>query len=197
MWLQKCLTTKFFTPLFCSCFWIRDPGWVKIRIRDKHPGSATLVPGSTTWIELNLKFSLFIWIRHLLTFTVPILMQHSEKFFQYLCIRIRYLLMYKVPILMRCYKRLFQHWCFRIRYLLLYTVPTHLQRSDRFFQYLCIQIRYPLMYMVPTLPPHSEKFFKYLCFRNCYLLTIRYLSQCDVTKGSSIIYAPCTSSPVT
>jgi hypothetical protein len=22
---------------------IRDPGWVKIRIRDKHPGSATLV----------------------------------------------------------------------------------------------------------------------------------------------------------
>jgi hypothetical protein len=24
---------------------IRDPGWVKIRIRDKHPGSATL-PGS-------------------------------------------------------------------------------------------------------------------------------------------------------
>ncbi len=32
-----------FTPLFCSCFWIRDPGWVKIRIRDKHPGSATLL----------------------------------------------------------------------------------------------------------------------------------------------------------
>jgi len=23
----------------------QDPGWVKIRIRDKHPGSATLVPG--------------------------------------------------------------------------------------------------------------------------------------------------------
>jgi len=22
---------------------IRDPGWVKIRIRDKHPGSATLI----------------------------------------------------------------------------------------------------------------------------------------------------------
>jgi hypothetical protein len=33
---------KFFTPLFSTCFWIRDPGWVKIRIRDKHPGSATL-----------------------------------------------------------------------------------------------------------------------------------------------------------
>jgi hypothetical protein len=25
---------------------IQDPGWVKIRIRDKHPGSATLVQGS-------------------------------------------------------------------------------------------------------------------------------------------------------
>ncbi len=40
----------FFTPLFCYCFWIRDPrsrirdpGWVKIRIRDKHLGSATLL----------------------------------------------------------------------------------------------------------------------------------------------------------
>jgi hypothetical protein len=32
----------FFTPLFCCYFWIRDPEWVKIRIRDKHPGSATL-----------------------------------------------------------------------------------------------------------------------------------------------------------
>jgi hypothetical protein len=40
---KKGMTT---TPLFCCCFWIRDPiqdpGWVKIRIRDKHPGSATL-----------------------------------------------------------------------------------------------------------------------------------------------------------
>ena len=43
----------FFTPLFFCCFWIwdpgwikiriRDPGWVKIRIRDKYPGSATLL----------------------------------------------------------------------------------------------------------------------------------------------------------
>ena len=37
------LTNIFFHPLFCSCFWIRDPGWVKIRIQDKHPGSATLI----------------------------------------------------------------------------------------------------------------------------------------------------------
>jgi hypothetical protein len=41
---------NFFAPLFCCCFWIRDPrsgfrepGWVKVRILDKHPGSATLV----------------------------------------------------------------------------------------------------------------------------------------------------------
>ncbi len=39
---KKGITTNFFTPLFCFCFWIRDPGKVKIRIRDKHPGSATL-----------------------------------------------------------------------------------------------------------------------------------------------------------
>ncbi len=41
---KKGMTTNkfFFTPLFCCCFWIRDPGWVKIRIRDKYPGSATL-----------------------------------------------------------------------------------------------------------------------------------------------------------
>ncbi len=42
LWLQKKCDKKFFAPLCCSCFWIRDPGWVKIRIRDKHPGSATL-----------------------------------------------------------------------------------------------------------------------------------------------------------
>jgi hypothetical protein len=34
------MTTNFFlTPLFCCCFWIRDP---RSGIRDKHPGSATL-----------------------------------------------------------------------------------------------------------------------------------------------------------
>ncbi len=33
---------NFFHPSLCCCFWIRDPVWVKIRIRDKHPGSATL-----------------------------------------------------------------------------------------------------------------------------------------------------------
>ncbi len=38
--------------------WIRDPGWVKIRIRDKHPGSATLplvflcVTGQAYWTSL-------------------------------------------------------------------------------------------------------------------------------------------------
>jgi hypothetical protein len=34
--------------LFCEIYGskIRDPGWVKIRIRDKHPGSATLPSGA-------------------------------------------------------------------------------------------------------------------------------------------------------
>jgi hypothetical protein len=39
------MTTNFFSPLsFVAVFGsgILDPGWVKIRIRDKHPGSATL-----------------------------------------------------------------------------------------------------------------------------------------------------------
>jgi hypothetical protein len=50
---KKGMTTQFFSPLsFVAVFAsgirdprseIRDPGWVKIWIRDKHPGSATLV----------------------------------------------------------------------------------------------------------------------------------------------------------
>jgi hypothetical protein len=38
------MTTNLFSPLFFVAVFgsrIRDPGWVKIRIRDKHPGSAT------------------------------------------------------------------------------------------------------------------------------------------------------------
>ncbi len=52
LWLHKKLWQQiFFTPLFCCCFWIRDPrsgirdGWKSgSGIRDKHPGSATLCP---------------------------------------------------------------------------------------------------------------------------------------------------------
>jgi hypothetical protein len=47
MAIKKGMKTIFFSPLsFVADFGseIRDPGWVKIRIRDKHPGSATLVP---------------------------------------------------------------------------------------------------------------------------------------------------------
>jgi hypothetical protein len=43
---KKGLTTNFFSTLsFVAVFVseIRDPEWVKIRIRDKHPGSATLI----------------------------------------------------------------------------------------------------------------------------------------------------------
>jgi hypothetical protein len=41
------MTTIFFHPSLLLLFFdlgseIRDPGWVKIRIRDKHPGSAKL-----------------------------------------------------------------------------------------------------------------------------------------------------------
>ncbi len=44
--LQKSFDNKFFSPLsFVAVFGseIRDPEWVKIRIRDKHPGFATLI----------------------------------------------------------------------------------------------------------------------------------------------------------
>jgi hypothetical protein len=43
--IKKGMTTNFFSPLsFVTVFGsgIRDLGWVKIRIRDEHPGSATL-----------------------------------------------------------------------------------------------------------------------------------------------------------
>jgi hypothetical protein len=47
---KKGLTKKLFTPLFCCCFWIRDPrsgmgNKSGSGIRDKHPGSATLIKG--------------------------------------------------------------------------------------------------------------------------------------------------------
>jgi hypothetical protein len=46
---------------------IRDPGWVKIRIRDKHPGSATLYSCYDVDLLLFLCSVLRIWIRD----TVP------------------------------------------------------------------------------------------------------------------------------
>jgi hypothetical protein len=45
MAIKKGMTKNFFSPLsFVAVFGseIRDRGWLKIRIRDKHPGSATL-----------------------------------------------------------------------------------------------------------------------------------------------------------
>jgi hypothetical protein len=42
---KKGMTSNFFSPLsFFAVFGseIRDPGWIKIRIRNKHPGSTTL-----------------------------------------------------------------------------------------------------------------------------------------------------------
>ncbi len=51
---KKGMTINFFHPCLSLLFLdpgseIRDPGWVKIRIRDKHPGSAPLL------IEMNEK----------------------------------------------------------------------------------------------------------------------------------------------
>jgi hypothetical protein len=52
------MTTIFFRPSLLLLFLVRDPGskirdpeWVKIRIQDKHPGSATL-PGTGTFVVL-------------------------------------------------------------------------------------------------------------------------------------------------
>jgi hypothetical protein len=41
-------TNFFFTPFFSWCFWIRDPG---SGIRDKHPGSATLIRDSDLYLS--------------------------------------------------------------------------------------------------------------------------------------------------
>ncbi len=47
---------------------IRDPGWVKIRIRDKHPGSATLPTARVA--DPDPGFSKNFWIR-ILRFRMP------------------------------------------------------------------------------------------------------------------------------
>ncbi len=44
---KKGMTTNFFHPFLLLRF--LDPGWVKIRIRDKHPGSATLLGKGRCW----------------------------------------------------------------------------------------------------------------------------------------------------
>jgi hypothetical protein len=57
------MTTNFFSPLsFVAVFGseIRDPGWVKIRIRDKHPGSATL--NLTKFGVISGKVRIFLFI---------------------------------------------------------------------------------------------------------------------------------------
>ncbi len=61
LWLQKMVGQKNFSPLLLVRVLdpgseIRDPGWVKIRIRDKHPGSATLLLGL-----INLLLFVFSW----------------------------------------------------------------------------------------------------------------------------------------
>jgi hypothetical protein len=56
------MTTKFFSSLsFIAVFGsgIRDPGWVKIRIRDKHPRSATLLLRRTLGFTQTTKNCIF------------------------------------------------------------------------------------------------------------------------------------------
>jgi hypothetical protein len=48
LWLQKKVRKiNFFPSSFVAVVGsgIRDPGWIKIRILDKHPGSTTLITG--------------------------------------------------------------------------------------------------------------------------------------------------------
>ncbi len=59
---KKRRATNCFPPHLLCC-WIRDPGWIKVGIRDKYPGSATLL---TT--ELRIQ----ILIRILLVSSVPV-----------------------------------------------------------------------------------------------------------------------------
>ncbi len=58
---NKKMDKKCFPPLLVLLMdpGSRDPGWIKIRIRDKHPGSAT----PTFWVESEryLKLSADLW----------------------------------------------------------------------------------------------------------------------------------------
>jgi hypothetical protein len=49
---KKGIKTNFFHPSLLFLF--LDPGWVKIRIQDKHPGSATLVKKGKNCVEKKL-----------------------------------------------------------------------------------------------------------------------------------------------
>jgi hypothetical protein len=68
---SKKFDNKFFSPLsFVDVF--LDPGWVKIRIRDKHPGSATLEKGLTFFLwkssPLQKEKILFLFLRQILSY---------------------------------------------------------------------------------------------------------------------------------
>jgi hypothetical protein len=60
---KKGMTTNFFHQCLSLLFFgseIRDPGWVKIRIGDKHPGSpATLI---TNYKQYNLAIWHELWL---------------------------------------------------------------------------------------------------------------------------------------
>jgi hypothetical protein len=78
------MTSNFFSPLsFVAVFGseIRDPGWVKIRIRDKHPGSATLFLTATPearYLNYGSGSSSYLNIFRLLDFYYQILIKLEE-----------------------------------------------------------------------------------------------------------------------
>ncbi len=73
LWLQKKRTKIILFPLHLFSCCIRDPGWKKIRIRDKHHGSATMLLADKRFHYLylvsskhyhghrNSKITLLIW----------------------------------------------------------------------------------------------------------------------------------------
>ncbi len=74
LWLHRKVWHQiFFHPSFVAVFGsgIRDPGWVKIRIRDKHPGSATLhnTGPCKNWTRNQCSGSASVWAFQILLTT--------------------------------------------------------------------------------------------------------------------------------
>ncbi len=79
-------------PPFLCCYWIRDPGWIKIRIRNKHPGSATLLimdvcrlkmePWRIYSITLQTNSRRFpvLWVRSWIRIQIPIEVKSCIRF---------------------------------------------------------------------------------------------------------------------
>ena len=90
---NKRYDNKFFSPLSLDAVFgsgIRDPGWVKIRIRDKHPGSATLIVRSKSRIFVCIGIASCTFHIVFLVWSVAVLRIHD--ILVWIRIRIRILL---------------------------------------------------------------------------------------------------------